>query len=204
MYVYANKNIKGNYAIFDKKLDKNLYNNIGTTYAHYQSGWWVELNDVQLRIHEEYPNASVQEVLEMKLKDKPVVDKFAEAKNNKLREIQAYDQSKEVNGFVVNNIITTWLTVQERLNYKQSVEAAKLLGEETLDFLIEGMPFNISIEQAEYMLAMIQRYADKCFIVTEQHKANVNAMTLVEQIESYDHKEGYPEMLKFELPCEED
>lgn len=204
MYVYANKNIKGNYATFDKKLDKDLYDNIGTTYSHYLSGWWIELNSVQLRIHEEYPNASVQEVLEMKLKDKPVVDKLVEAKNNKLREIRAYDQSKEVNGFVVNNSITTWLSVQERLNYKQSVEAAKLLGEKTLDFLIEGTPFSITTEQAEYMLAMIQRYADKCFIVTEQHKANVNAMTLVEQIESYDHKEGYPEMLKFELPCEED
>lgn len=199
MYVYVNKNIKGNYTTFDKKLDKDLYNNIGTTYAHYQCGWWVELNDIQLRIHEEYPNASIQEVLEMKLKDKPVIDKLAEAKNNKLREINMYDQSKDVNGFVVNGSIITWLSVQKRLNYKQSVEAAKLLGEKTLDFLIEDIPFSITTEQAEYMLAMIQRYADKCFIVTEQHKANVNAMTLVEQIESYDYKEGYPEMLKFDL-----
>lgn len=199
MYVYANKSIKGNYATFDKKLDKDLYNNIGTTYAHYQCGWWVELNDVQLRIHEEYPNASVQEVLEMKLKDKHIVDKFAEAKNNKLREIQAYDQSKEVNGFIVNDSIVTWLSVQERLNYKQSVEAAKLLGETTLDFLIEGMPFNVSVEQAEYILAMIQRYADRCFIVTAQHKAAVNDMTSIEEVKTYDFKYGYPEMLKFNL-----
>lgn len=199
MVTYVNKNAKGNYITLDKELDSVLYNNIGYSYEHYLNGWWVKLNQEQIDFHTKNPNASVQEVLEMKLKDEPIVDELVEAKNNKLREIKSYDQSNAVNGFIVNDSIVTWLKVQERLNYKQSVESAKLLGEESLEFLIEGMPFNISIEQAEYMLAMIQRYADKCFIVTEQHKANVNAMTLVEQIEAYDHKEGYPEMLKFEL-----
>lgn len=199
MITYIKKNINGNYVTLDNELDSALHNDIGTTYEHYLNNWWVRLSDEQVKFHKDNPNASIEEVINMELKIVPVVDPLISAKNKVLSEIRRYDISDKVNNFIINNVINAWFSVQERLNYKQSVEAAKLLGEESLDFLVNGMPFSVTVVQAEYMLAQIQRYADKCYIVTEQHKANVNGLTTVEEVENYDYTQGYPEMLKFEL-----
>lgn len=199
MITYIKKNINGNYVTLDNELDSALHNDIGTTYEHYLNNWWVKLSDAQVKFHEDNPNASIEEVIKMELRPIPQVDELIETKNRKLSQIVNYDRSNKVNNFIINESINAWFTVQERLNYKQSVEAAKLLGEETLDFLVNGVPFTVNVLEAEYMLAQIQRYADKCYMVTEQHKANVNALTTVEEVENYDYTQGYPEMIKFEL-----
>ena len=199
MITYIKKNINGNYVTLDNELDSASHNDIGTTYEHYLNNWWVRLNDEQVKFHQDNPNASIEEVINMELTPVPQVDELVEAKKRKLTQIVNYDRSYKVNNFIINDYINAWFTVQERLNYKQSVEAAKLLGEETLDFLVNGMPFTVSVTSAEYMLAQIQRYADKCYMVTEQHKYNVNNLTTVEEINNYDYTQGYPEMLKFVL-----
>lgn len=199
MVTYIKKNIPDNYVIMENELDKTLHNNVGTTYEAYLNNWWVLLNEEQVKFHELNPDASIEEVINMELKVVVSPDPLIEAKNKVLSDIKQYDTSDSVNSFIINDVIKAWFSVQERLNYKQSVEAAKLLGEEILDFLVNGIPFSISVINAEYMLAQIQRYADKCYMVTEQHKANVNALTTVEEVESYDYTQGYPEMLKFEL-----
>lgn len=199
MVKYLQKDVPGLYVTMAEELDKELFNNVGSTYEEYLCGWWVLLTDEQVRFHELYPDASVKEVIEMSLVEVPQVDELVEAKNKKLGEIQSYDQSDAVNGFLLNGVITAWFSVQERLNYKQSVEAAKLLGEEELDFLVDGMPFSVGVMQAEYMLAQIQRYADACYMVTQTHIHNVNSLTTVEEVEAYDYTQGYPTMLRFEL-----
>lgn len=199
MVTYINKNVPGTYVVMAEELDGKLYNNVGLTYEEYLCGWWILLSEEQVKFHEAYPQASVKEVLDMELDVKPAVDELVEAKNRKLSDIQEYDQGDNVNAFMLNGVIKAWFSVQERLNYKQSVEAAKLLGEETLDFLVNGMPFSVGVTQAEYMLAQIQRYADKCYMVTQQHIANVNALSSVEEVEYYDYTQGYPTMLSFEL-----
>ena len=199
MITYINKKVPSIYVTMAQPLDSELHNNVGSTYEEYLCGWWVLLNEEQVKFHENNPDASVREVLAMELDPEPVVDELIEAKNKKLAEIQQYDQSEAVNNFILNNSINHWFSVQERLNYKQSVEAAKLLGEETLDFLINDMPFSVGVVEAEYMLAQIQRYADKCYIVTQQHISNVNSKTSIEDVDLYDYTTGYPEMLKFEL-----
>lgn len=199
MVTYIKKNIPNNYVIMENELDKTLHNDVGTTYEAYLNNWWVLLNEEQVKFHELNPDASIEEVINMELKIVPSIDPLVEAKNKIIGDIKQYDRSDNVNSFILNGVIKAWFSVQERLNYKQSVEAAKLLGEETLDFLVNGMPFSVTVVQAEYMLAQIQRYADKCYMVTEQHKANVNALTTVEEVNAYDYTKGYPEMLKFEL-----
>ena len=199
MVTYIKKNIPSNYITLEKELDKSLHNDVGVTYEAYLNNWWVLLSAEQVKFHEDNPNASIEEVIKMELNLVPQVDELVEAKKQKLTQIINYDRSYKVNNFIINESINAWFTVQERLNYKQSVEAAKLLGEETLDFLVNGMPFTISVTNAEYMLAQIQRYADKCYMVTEQHKANVDALTTVEEVNIYNYTQGYPEMLKFVL-----
>lgn len=199
MVTYIKKNINGNYVTLDSELDSALHNDIGTTYEHYLNNWWVKLTKAQVKFHQDNPTASIEEVINMELKVIPTPDPLVEAKKLIIGKIIKYNKSSDVDNFILNDVINSWFSVQERLNYKQSVEAAKLLGEETLDFLVNGMPFSVTVAQAEYMLAQIQRYADKCYLVTEQHKVNVNALTTVEEVENYDYTQCYPEMLKFEL-----
>jgi hypothetical protein len=55
----------------------------------------------------------------------------------------------------------------------------------------------VPLQNAKILLAKIQRYADACFLVTQQHKIAVNSLTTIEAVENFDYKTGYPEKLKF-------
>jgi len=48
-------------------------------------------------------------------------------------------------------------------------------------------------------LAQIQIYADRCYIVTETHKAEVNALEAIDDVDNYDITSGYPEKLTFTI-----
>lgn len=112
----------------------------------------------------------------------------------KIAEIEAYSDSDAVNSLTFNGI-KTWLTPNVRANYLVSLDAAELLGETDITFVVEGVQASLPIKQVRLLLAKIQRYADTCYIVTEGHKRAVRALQTVEEVESYDYTKGYPEKL---------
>lgn len=116
------------------------------------------------------------------------------AKAAKIAEIAAYSDSDAVNSLTFNGI-KTWLTPDVRANYLVSLDAAELLGETDITFVVEGVQASLPIKQVRLLLARIQRYADACFIVTEGHKQAVRALQTVEEVEAYDYTTGYPEKL---------
>ena len=116
------------------------------------------------------------------------------AKATKIAEIAAYSDSDAVNSLTFNGL-KTWLTPNVRANYLVSLDAAELLGETDITFVVEGVQASLPIKQVRLLLAKIQRYADACFIVTEGHKRAVRALQTVEEVESYDYTKGYPEKL---------
>ena len=116
------------------------------------------------------------------------------AKAAKIAEIAAYSDSDEVNILTFHGI-KTWLTPNVRANYLVSLDAAELLGEADITFVVEGVQASLPIKQVRLLLAKIQRYADACFIVTERHKRAVRALQTVDEVESYDYTTGYPEKL---------
>lgn len=116
------------------------------------------------------------------------------AKAAKIAEIAAYSDSDEVNSLTFNGL-KTWLTPSVRANYLVSLDAAELLGETDITFVVEGVQASLPIKQVRLLLAKIQRYADACYIVTEGHKRAVKALQTVEEVESYDYTKGYPEKL---------
>lgn len=201
MVVYIKNDVPNKFVELDQELDSALYSNIGSTFEDYEAGFWVRLSDSQKDFYYQYPAASVEEVWNKYLQSSidSDVNQLELAKEDAINTIRQYDLSTAVNAFMVNSQFKTWFTVEQRLNYKQSVEAAKILGEGSLQFLVEGIVFSIPITKAEYMLAQIQRYADKCFLVTEQHKANIKDLTNIEDVHNYDFTVGYPEMLNFVL-----
>ena len=161
------------------------------------------LSSAQAAFHEEYPEASPYEVWNMQLMP-PHVRTLEEAKSEMIQRIDEYDQSESVNGFTINGTQNGWITAEERSNYRSSIDAAKLLGVDTLTFYISDVMMELSPEQAEYMLAQIQLYADQCFIVTKQHKLAVEALDTIEAVDAFPYTEGYPQQIDFIYPAEDE
>lgn len=199
MYTYVKRNIPRHYVTLENKLNPDLYSNIGSTYQDYLYNKYVLLTDEQVAFHNEYPEATVEEVFNLAINDNSEPARTLEiAKKEMLQKIDSHDASDEVNGFLINGI-KAWFTVQERNNYKASIDSAKLLGIESLSFFIGDHLLTITPEMAEHMLAAIQLYADQCFIVTKQHKLKVESLESIEEVDLYDYYAGYPKMLEFEL-----
>ena len=124
------------------------------------------------------------------------------AKASKIAELEAYDDSDAVNIFDVvtgGHTITAWLTPEQRANYKNSLDSAELLGMDKVHPVLNGVTLELSVNDAKLYLAQIQIYADKCYGVTEQHKANVMALTTIEEVEAYDLNRFFPEKLTFDV-----
>jgi len=200
-FTYIKKDIKGFYVEFGSMFDERLYNNIGSTYEDFLNGLWVLLSDEQVEFHKSNPFASVKEVWDMEF-EQPKERTLDDAKEEMLEKIDKYDSSNNVNGFTINNELEGWFTAEERSNYKSSIDAATILGIETLSFFVGDNLLEVSPTQAKVMLARIQIYADECFIVTKQHKLAVEALSTIEEVDNYPYSEGYPSKINFTYPFE--
>lgn len=119
-------------------------------------------------------------------------------KEVKLKELVDYDISEDVNGFTLNDK-TAWFDKDTRAALSTSIESASLLGETTITFVVNDKEFSIDIPTAKQMLAAIQRYADKCFLVTEAHKRAIKGLSETEDVINYDVTTGYPTKVTFTL-----
>ena len=162
-----------------KRVDNGVFSGIPSVEQLYDWGFveWVE------------PAPTPQQLLD-------------KAKADKTAQLQAYDASDAVNGFDVvtgGHTITAWLTPEQRANYKNSLDSAEILGMDVVHPVLNGVTLELSVSDAKIYLAQIQIYADKCYGVTETHKANINALETVEEVEAYDFTQGYPQRLIFEI-----
>ena len=203
MKTYIRKSIKGYYIDFPDEIDAQYWEGkIGSTYEDFRDDKWILLSDEQLVFHTEHPYANISQVLSMTLPEPPVRT-LEEAKMEKIYQIEEYDRSDSVNSFTVilgeNNTIEHWLTPDQRANYKNSVDAAKLVGLDELHPVFDGIQLTLPTQTAEMALAQIQLYADRCYIVTETHKAEVNALETIEAVDNYNIASGYPEKLVFNV-----
>lgn len=200
--LYIWKTCPDKYIETEQPIDAEYWDGqIGETYEDYLDGKWVLLSNEQEAFHNENPNATLQEVWDTQLT--PVPERTIEdAKREKIASIKAYDNSNAVNSFNIildNNTISAWLTPDQRANYKNSVDAAKLVGLDELHPVFNGMQLTLQTSMAEMALAQIQLYADRCFIVTETHKAEVNTLDSIEAVDNYDITSDYPEKLTFTI-----
>lgn len=201
MKTYIRKDIKGLYIEFPQELDNEVWEDkIGTTYQDFLEGKWVLLSEEQVNFHKENPQASINEVLNMELDEHLELERTLEiAQIEAIQKLNAYDNSDAVNGFTINGTIKAWFTVQERTNYKNSLDSAKLLGVDTLQFFVGDQALTIDTSMAERLLAMIQIYADACFIQTKKHENAIKALETIEEVDNYDFTTGYPNKLEFNI-----
>lgn len=124
------------------------------------------------------------------------------AKASKIAELEAYDDSDAVNSFEIvmgNETTSAWIEPDKRSNYRGSLEDCELLGVTDIEVPIAGMLIPMTVADARVKLAQVQLYADRCTIVTEGHKYAINALSTIEEVETYDFTLGYPDKLTFDI-----
>ena len=124
--------------------------------------------------------------------------KLEQAKVEKIAEITAYDTSSSVNGFLLNGVLE-WLDKATRVGLMNSTNIAKAAGQKTTTLCLGGAKFVIDCDKAIRLLSALEMYALECFNVTASHKAAVSELTIIEEVEAYDFKAGYPKMLKMSV-----
>jgi len=115
-----------------------------------------------------------------------------EAKREKIEELEDYDSSTAVNEFFLNNE-GMWFEPAKRDNYLNSLQSAKRLGQTTVPFLGQ----TLSIDDAITMIDSVNLYAMQCVGVTDTHRANIEALQSIADVDAYDFTVGYPQKVSF-------
>lgn len=123
---------------------------------------------------------------------------LSQAKEAKTQEIERYDTSDKVNGFKLNGTVF-WLDKATRVGLMNSTTIAKNMGSATTDLWLGEVKLTIPCDTVIKLLSAIEMYALECFNTTARHKAEVQELKTVEDVEKYDIKEGYPKQLEINL-----
>lgn len=113
-------------------------------------------------------------------------------------QIDKYDTSPAVNGFMLNGL-RVWLNKDTRVALMNSTQIAKAMGKTTTTLWFGGMQIGVNCDKAIGLLSALEMYALECFNVTAAHKKAVAELNTVEDVLGYDYTQGYPEQLKMEV-----
>lgn len=122
----------------------------------------------------------------------------AAAQKMVLEQIDKYDTSPSVNGFILNGL-RVWLNKDTRVGLMNSTQIAKAMGKTTTTLWFGGMEIEVNCDKAIGLLSALEMYALECFNVTAAHKKAVAELNTVEEVLGYDYTKGYPEQLKMEV-----
>ena len=192
-YIYIHK-ILG-YVEYNTPISNENNSLIGDTWEDYLHYKYILLSPEQMQFKENHPNASVEEVFNMSVPERTL----QKAKDEMISRIEEYDKSSAVNEFIVNGTIRDWFTPEQRSDYRNSIDAAKLMNIENLSLYVGDSSITISTSLAEQLLAQIQLYANSCFMVKKQHIQAVEALGTIEEVDAFDYTQDYPNKLEFTL-----
>ena len=145
----------------------------------------------------QYNEEKVQNIF-AEFQSKLKASELANVKAQKIAEIEAYDLSSEVNGFLLNGK-KFWLDKATRVGLMNSTSIAKGMGYATTTLWLEGMKIVVNCDKAIGLLSALEMYALECFNVTAAHKKAVAELNTVEEVLEYDYTKGYPEQLRMEV-----
>ena len=118
----------------------------------------------------------------------------AAAQKMVLEQIDKYDTSPSVNGFMLNGQ-RVWLNKDTRVGLMNGVSVAKACGMERMSLWICGREYVMDVERLEELLVNVEVYAMGCYNVTAGHRRAVDGLTTLEAVLGYDFKAGYPKMV---------
>ena len=120
------------------------------------------------------------------------------AKELVFREIDQYDTSSNVNGFILNGI-QVWLNKDTRVGLMNSITIEKNAGKEQSVLWLNGICITVNCDAAIQMLSSLELYALACYNKTAEHKLAISQLTDVSKVKAYDYTAGYPDKLSFNI-----
>ena len=150
----------------------------------------AELQDYEVVAYSDYLRAENKKKYEGKT--------LEEAKEMLLAEIDAYDKSSAVNGFVLNGAVV-WLDKATRVGLMNSTSITKAMGQPTTTLWLGDIKMEVPCDTAIQLLSALEMYALECFNVTAAHKVAVSELNSIEEVEKYDITAGYPAQLRMEV-----
>lgn len=131
-------------------------------------------------------------------KEKHDAAELAYSIRSKVAEIEAYDTSDKVNGFVLNGM-TVWLDKATRVGLMNSTTIAKAAGQQTTTLWLGEVKLEVDCDKAIQLLSALEMYALECFNVTAAHKKAVSELTTIKEVEVFDVTADYPKQLEMKL-----
>ena len=137
--------------------------------------------------------------------DLPLSVQLRRAKNVKVRDLHAYDESSEVNDCIIvyqGHEIHYWANKTERNDLKNAVRDCIAMGREfyRLDLRDKGISLTIQCELLLEMMATLEVYAIDSFNKTTDHEFAINALPTEAEIDAYEFRGvGYPAKCRFEV-----
>lgn len=131
-------------------------------------------------------------------KEKHDAAELAYAIRSKVAEIEAYDTSDKVNGFVLNGM-TVWLDKATRVGLMNSTTIAKAAGQQTTTLWLGEVKLEVDCDKAIQLLSALEMYALECFNVTAAHKKAVSELKTIKEVEAFDVTADYPKQLVMKL-----
>lgn len=116
------------------------------------------------------------------------------ARENKLMEIDTYDNSRSVNIFYLAGQ-PLWLDAQTRQTLRISIESYQTMGIESVTKWFNDQQYTFPTTAWLQMLVALEVYAAEALNVTEAHRSAVRHLTSRVEIDEYDVTVGYPEPL---------
>lgn len=216
-YTYITKKNRLTYIGLNEPLDPACYN-IGESYLDFLAGKWVLLSEEQAQFKKDHPEATIKEVLDMKIADKEpelLPDEIIEAevfniaKDRKLDEIRAQDAKS--NKFFISVISEGkevansefWMDKDLRNSLLNvTLPALQQNGDTTTKLWSNTIPptsIEVPIDWALNCIPIVEVYAKKTYDLMQGNIAKVYAAKTVDEINSIDVEDGYPPYITFEL-----
>ena len=117
-------------------------------------------------------------------------------KEEAIEQIEGYDTSEAVNSFTLQGK-QMWLPKETRVGLMNSLSIEKAAGKTETVLWFGNESYILSIDTAMQMLSALELYALDCYNVTAAHKADIEALTTVEEVVAYDYESAYPAKLNF-------
>lgn len=121
---------------------------------------------------------------------------ISNAKRDKLRDIEMYDSSSEVNEFYIQEM-PVWLDKSTRSGLMLRFNSELAMKKENTTLWYNGNSFTLPLNTAIQMLYALEVYASECYDNTQAHLAAVEKLETLDEILEYNYRVGYPEKLNF-------
>ena len=107
-----------------------------------------------------------------------------------------YDNSDEVNRFNIGNEYT-WIPKADRVGLVNSINVAKRNEDDTIELWFDNKPLVVDIDYAGIFLDALELYAMECYKINAKHIAEINALTTIQEVLSYDITKDYKDYVTF-------